>query len=164
MQSLISTDNNRIIRGSDIVFMTDDGVKFHIHSYFFTRESIYWRQILTGSDAPHHPLLRNYTATDPYIINDIDSPDFQTLIRVFYNIRYGDYSFFRLDEWLIILTFAHKWGFPHLKDLAKRYLGRLDYGVVERNCGVHCPRNVEEEHIDLTHSHRVYLVSCGHET
>ncbi|KAF7760428.1 hypothetical protein Agabi119p4_11104 [Agaricus bisporus var. burnettii] len=88
-KSFTPTPEDLIIRGADIVFMTDDGSKFHVHAYFFTRESVYWQQKLTGHNEPHHPLSKRYTPNDPYIIHDVDSHDFRKFLRVFYNMRYG---------------------------------------------------------------------------
>ncbi|EKM73834.1 hypothetical protein AGABI1DRAFT_134003 [Agaricus bisporus var. burnettii JB137-S8] len=162
-ESFTPVSKDIFIRGADIVFMTDDGAKFHVHSYFFTRESIYWQQKLTGHNEPHHPLSKHYTANDPYIIQDVDSHDFRKFLRVFYNTRYGDYSFFSNLDWVDILSIAHKWEFPHVKTLSKLYLGKMGYGVVERTCGVHCTRIVDDEMIDRSYPRQVYLISCGHE-
>ncbi|EKM73267.1 hypothetical protein AGABI1DRAFT_135191 [Agaricus bisporus var. burnettii JB137-S8] len=137
--------------------------KFHVHAYFFTRESVYWQQKLTGHNKPHHPLSKRYTPNDPYIIQDVDSRDLRKFLRVFYNTRYGDYSFFSKFDWVDILSIAHKWEFPQVKTLSKRYLGTMGYGVVERTCGVHCTRIVDDEMIDRSYPNQVYLISCGHE-
>ncbi|EKM73423.1 hypothetical protein AGABI1DRAFT_134800 [Agaricus bisporus var. burnettii JB137-S8] len=162
-ESFTSVPEDLIIRGADIVFMTDDGAKFHVHAYFFTRESVYWQQKLTGHNKPHHPLSKRYTPNDPYIIQDVDSRDLRKFLRVFYNTRYGDYSFFSKFDWIDILSIAHKWEFPQVKTLSKRYLGTMGYGVVERTCGVHCTRIVDDEMIDRSYPNQVYLISCGHE-
>ncbi|EKM73979.1 hypothetical protein AGABI1DRAFT_133790 [Agaricus bisporus var. burnettii JB137-S8] len=162
-ESFTSVPEDLIIRGADIVFMTDDRAKFHVHAYFFTRESVYWQQKLTGHNKPHHPLSKRYTPNDPYIIQDVDSRDLRKFLRVFYNTRYGDYSFFSKFDWIDILSIAHKWEFPQVKTLSKQYLGTMGYGVVERTCGVHCTRIVDDEMIDCSYPNQVYLISCGHE-
>ena len=162
-ESFTPVSEDLIIRGTDIVFMTDDGAKFHVHAYFFIRESVYWQQKLTGHNEPHHPLSKHYTPNDPYIIQDVDSRDFRKFLLVFYNTRYGDYSFFSKFDWVDILSIAHKWEFPQVKILSKRYLGQMGYGVVERTCGVHCTRIVDDEMIDHSYPNQVYLISCGHE-
>ncbi|KAF7762559.1 hypothetical protein Agabi119p4_9152 [Agaricus bisporus var. burnettii] len=86
-ESFTPIPKDLIIRGANIVFMTDDGSKFHVHAYFFTRESVYWQQKLTGHNEPHHPLSKRYTPNDPYIIQDVDSRDLRKFLRVFYNTR-----------------------------------------------------------------------------
>ncbi|XP_006459835.1 hypothetical protein AGABI2DRAFT_116777 [Agaricus bisporus var. bisporus H97] len=162
-ESFTPVSKDICIRGADIVFMTDNGAKFHVHSYFFTRESIYWQQKLTSHNKPHLPLSKHYTPNDPYIIQDVDSHDFRKFLRIFYNTRYGDYSFFSNLDWVDILSIAHKWEFPQVKILSKLYLGKLGYGVVERTCGVHCTRIIDDEMVDRSYPCQVYLILCGHE-
>jgi hypothetical protein len=63
---------------------------FRVHSYFFIRQSNYWKNELVGSVPAHReqadePLRKGNSLTDPVVIKDVKPADFVRLLDVIYN-------------------------------------------------------------------------------
>jgi len=109
------------IRGGDL-YISCGQTLYKIHSYFFLRESAYWRNELTGSaGSSDSPLTKGNKENAPYILEE--KPEvFEQFLWVFYNPKYGDYSKATAENWDTILRYSDKWDFPHIKELAIRHL------------------------------------------
>ncbi|KAI9428382.1 hypothetical protein H4582DRAFT_1788723, partial [Lactarius indigo] len=103
---------------ADAVFTTSDH-EFHVHSYFFIRESPYFRKLwkVVGSTA------ESRVAVGPYhvILNDVTTEEFTLLMWIFYNPHYSVYEA-TTREWTLILRLAQKWQFPEIEALCWREL------------------------------------------
>ncbi|KAI9432825.1 hypothetical protein H4582DRAFT_1789576, partial [Lactarius indigo] len=138
---------------ADATFETND-CTFHVHSYFFTRESPYFRRLwkIAGSttetpidlsdDGPI-PVENNTTAGPYYVaLNEVTTEEFELLLWVFYN---SDYSVYEATtrEWTLILRLAQQWEFPRVEALCWREL--LNIGLV-----AHSPLQVPRSHSSRT--------------
>ncbi|KAI9428966.1 hypothetical protein H4582DRAFT_1767233, partial [Lactarius indigo] len=113
--------------GADAIFATND-CTFHVHSYFFTRESPYFRRLwkVEGSMAEKPIDLSNdepisigndATATPYYVtLSKVTTKEFELLLWVFYN---PDYSVYEVTtrEWTLVLRLAQQWEFPRVEAL-----------------------------------------------
>ncbi|KAJ3557081.1 hypothetical protein NP233_g11832 [Leucocoprinus birnbaumii] len=105
---------------------------YRIHSHFFIRESKFWRDKLAGPTSPgDEPLLAGTSSTNAIILDERPS-DFDCLLYVFYNTKFGDYSQLTLKQWITIIRYATKWNFREVKELAIRYIVNFEMDVVDR--------------------------------
>ncbi|KAF9243218.1 hypothetical protein BU15DRAFT_86587 [Melanogaster broomeanus] len=108
------------LRGGDMTVLVENHL-YRIHSYFFERESLFFRQKLVGSNDED----RGSTDTNAYTLDDVKSEDFARFLWVFYNPKYSVYEA-PLDTWLSILKLANRWSFDNVKELS------LDIEPVEK--------------------------------
>ncbi|KAI9429937.1 hypothetical protein H4582DRAFT_1765193, partial [Lactarius indigo] len=112
---------------------------FHVHSYFFTCESPYFRRLwkIAGSTT-ETPInlsndglipVENDTTMGPYyvMLNEVTTEEFELLLWVFYNLDYSVYKA-TTREWTLILRLAQQWEFPRVEALCWREL--LNIGLV----------------------------------
>ncbi|KAI9431016.1 hypothetical protein H4582DRAFT_1761429, partial [Lactarius indigo] len=120
------------LANADATFETND-CTFHVHSYFFTCESPYFRRLwkVTGStvDTPidlsnEEPISDgNNTVAEPYyvVLSEVTTKEFELLLWVFYNPDYSVYEA-TAREWTLILRLAQCWEFPRVEALCWREL------------------------------------------
>ncbi|KAI9428508.1 hypothetical protein H4582DRAFT_1769332, partial [Lactarius indigo] len=113
--------------GADAIFATND-CTFHVHSYFFTCESPYFRRLwkVEGSTAEKPIDLSNdelisigndATATPYYVaLSKVTTKEFELLLWVFYNPDYSVYEA-TTREWTLVLRLAQQWEFPRVEAL-----------------------------------------------
>ncbi|ETW76132.1 hypothetical protein HETIRDRAFT_329914 [Heterobasidion irregulare TC 32-1] len=117
------------LQGGDIVFRVENFL-FRIHSYFFVRESPYFREKLPH---PSPPGSISYLTSDdnPFVLDGVSSTDFQRFLWVFYNPELSIYNA-SIEEWESILRLAHLWQFHKVKALAVRHLENIPMDAVQR--------------------------------
>ncbi|OAX40618.1 hypothetical protein K503DRAFT_714161 [Rhizopogon vinicolor AM-OR11-026] len=119
------------LRGGDLNVLVGNHL-YRVHSYFFYRESLVWRQMLEGpADSEDHG--PNDT---PFTLDDVKSEDFERFLWVIYNPEYSLYDA-PIETWLSILNLAHRWSFCNVKDLAIRELEKLDIDPIEKIAAYH---------------------------
>ncbi|KAG2146303.1 hypothetical protein DEU56DRAFT_731744 [Suillus clintonianus] len=141
------------LRGGDLNVLIGNHL-YRIHSYFFYRESLVWRQKL---DAP--PDSGEHGSTDasaPYTLDDVKSEDFERFLWVIYNPQYSVYDA-PVETWLSILNLAHRWNFCNIKDLAIRQIETLDIEPIEKIVAYH------EYKINKTLLIPAYIAMCKRE-
>ncbi|KAF7768693.1 hypothetical protein Agabi119p4_7936 [Agaricus bisporus var. burnettii] len=118
------------LRGGDLFFLLGH-VLYRVHSYFFLRESAFWKRELVGSStAPDAPLLQGNDSTNAIILEE-DPKDFDCFLWVFYNENLGDFSA-KLQDWITIMRYATRWDFPRIKDLAIQHLEKHEMNPIDR--------------------------------
>ncbi|KAF9228487.1 hypothetical protein BS17DRAFT_813405 [Gyrodon lividus] len=113
------------LRGGDITVLVENHL-YRIHSYFFDRESLFFRQKFNGS---HEEV--GSTDNNAYTLEDVKSEDFARFLWVFYNPKYSLYEA-PLETWLSILKLANRWGFDNIKELSVRELQKLEIEPIEK--------------------------------
>ncbi|KAH7908944.1 hypothetical protein BJ138DRAFT_1090366 [Hygrophoropsis aurantiaca] len=117
------------IRGGDMTVLVENHL-YRVHSYFFERESLFFRQKLTGSANDGDERLGS-SDLNAYTLDDVKSEDFARFLWVFYNPKYSLYDA-PLEVWLSILHLANRWSFISVKDLTIRELERLEIEPVDK--------------------------------
>ncbi|EGN92767.1 hypothetical protein SERLA73DRAFT_190617 [Serpula lacrymans var. lacrymans S7.3] len=116
------------IRTGDVSFLVENHL-FRVHSYFFERESIFFRQMLTGATPAGE--RSGSPDGDAYTLDDVRSEDFARFLWVFYNPKYSLYQA-PLENWLSVLHLANRWGFLSVKDLTVRELEKLTIEPIDK--------------------------------
>jgi hypothetical protein len=93
-------------------------ILFRVHSYFFTRESIAFQELIRENPG-QVPL--GSSPSSPLFLPDVSPEDLSTFLWVFYNPKLSIYTA-PFKEWMIILAFAVDWGFAEIEELALREL------------------------------------------
>ncbi|TDL18027.1 hypothetical protein BD410DRAFT_901088 [Rickenella mellea] len=117
------------LSGGDVVFKVENDL-FRVHSFFFTRESCVFRDMLT-MPRPAEEILEGSADENPIYLGGITSIDFQRLLWVFYNPTYSIYDA-DIDTWTSIISLANLWQMDQVKDLAIRELGKMDLPAVTK--------------------------------
>ncbi|KAJ2936054.1 hypothetical protein H1R20_g1040, partial [Candolleomyces eurysporus] len=117
------------IPSADLSFLLGH-VQFRVHRYFFERESAFFKGKLTTPMSPGAVRLGSSDA-DPLVLEDVRAEDFERLLWVFYNPRYSLYDA-KVDDWSVILSLAHRWGFAEVKSLAVRELEKKEFEPIDR--------------------------------
>ncbi|XP_006461446.1 hypothetical protein AGABI2DRAFT_118337 [Agaricus bisporus var. bisporus H97] len=98
---------------------------FRIHSFFFLRESLYWKNRLAGMASTgmthERPGFDENTALH---IEGVEAEDFAHFLQVFYNPRYDTYNT-SLANWETILRLATKWECPRIREIAVDHIDKL---------------------------------------
>ncbi|KAI6007560.1 hypothetical protein F5J12DRAFT_828932 [Pisolithus orientalis] len=111
------------LRGGDMTVLVENHL-YRIHSYFFDRESLFFRQkLLAGPSEDGDD--RGSSDNNAYTLDDVKSEDFARFLWVFYNPL-------PLDVWLSILRLATRWGFNNVKELTVRELEKLEIECVDK--------------------------------
>ncbi|KAH9053899.1 hypothetical protein EDB87DRAFT_1541776, partial [Lactarius vividus] len=117
--------------GADATFVIDNEA-FHVHSYFFTRESPFFRRLWNvPGDTTTNPI--NVEDTGPeeprgsyYCeLHDVTAQEFRNFLWVFYNPQYSVYRA-PVRQWAQILRLAQKWEFRDVGALCWRHLLGLE--------------------------------------
>ncbi|EGO26427.1 hypothetical protein SERLADRAFT_414470 [Serpula lacrymans var. lacrymans S7.9] len=108
------------ICSGDVKFLVENHL-FRVQKYFFERESVFFRNMFAEESAGH----------EPYVLRDVTSDDFASLLWVFYNPRYSLYNA-PIERWGSILNLANRWEFPEVKDLAVRELEKIKIDPVDK--------------------------------
>ncbi|KIY48026.1 hypothetical protein FISHEDRAFT_44045 [Fistulina hepatica ATCC 64428] len=117
------------LSGGDLFFLIQHTI-FRVHRYFYERESDFFRNILATPASPG--ALRQGTAEANAIVLDNITPDeFAKFNWVFYNPKYSLYNR-PVEDWTVILSLAHRWGFPEVHALAVRELEKLEFPDLDR--------------------------------
>ncbi|KAF8993836.1 hypothetical protein BDQ17DRAFT_114200 [Cyathus striatus] len=116
------------IPGGDFHLIAGNTTHFLVHTYFFLRESEYFRELL------HTPTGESRKASDPSSALSIDASadEFAMFLRVFYNPKYTYFDNMTTADWIVILNLAHKWRFSEVKALAIRELEKIEIDLVPR--------------------------------
>ncbi|KAL4068668.1 hypothetical protein V8B97DRAFT_1971031 [Scleroderma yunnanense] len=117
------------LRGGDMTVLVENHL-YRIHSYFFERESLFFRQkLLAGTTDDTEE--RGSSDSNAYSLEDVKSEDFSRFLWVFYNPKYSIYEA-PLETWLSILRLATRWGFHNIKELTVRELEKLEIESIEK--------------------------------
>lgn len=117
------------LRGGDMTVLVENHL-YRIHSYFFERESLFFRQKLIAGPSEDGE-DRGSSDSNHYTLDDVKSEDFSRFLWVFYNPKYSLYEA-PLDVWLSILRLATRWGFNNVKELSVRELEKLEIECVDK--------------------------------
>ncbi|KAA1470439.1 hypothetical protein DENSPDRAFT_699324 [Dentipellis sp. KUC8613] len=117
------------LEGGDVVFRVEDTL-FRLHSYFFLRESPWFRQKLPHPGSPGQK-VKGCSDDAPFVLDDAFSDDFARFIWVFYNPKYS-FRGVTVEDWVSILKLAHQWGFDEVKALCIRELEELEINPVRK--------------------------------
>ncbi|KAG2137431.1 uncharacterized protein EDB93DRAFT_1091189 [Suillus bovinus] len=121
------------LRGGDMNVLIGN-YHYRIHSHFFYRESLIWRQMLDASpDGGEHGTT---DAPSPFTLDDVKSEDFDRFLWVIYNPQYSLYDA-PAETWLSILDLAHRWNFCNIKDFAIRELEKLNIEPIDKIVAYH---------------------------
>ena len=111
--------------GGDL-FLLNDATLFRVHSYFFTRESRFWRNLLgntsKGREA-NNPI--DLHIDTPFVLPPVTAEHFASFLWVFYNPRFSIYETTQ-EIWLVIQSYAVMWDMQRVLDLAYRELRAYD--------------------------------------
>ncbi|EIN06746.1 hypothetical protein PUNSTDRAFT_54142 [Punctularia strigosozonata HHB-11173 SS5] len=116
--------------GADLVVLVQQ-ILFRVHSYFFERESIYFKHRLSCPTSPGQD-REGSSDTNPVILDDVSSEDFGRFVSVFYNPKYTLYDHMTVPEWTSVLRLAHYWQFREVKALSVRELQTHTIAPVEK--------------------------------
>lgn len=100
---------------------------YRIHSHFFERESLFFRQKFQSSEGEE----RGSSDNNAYTLDDVKSEDFARFLWVFYNPKYSLYEA-PLETWLSILHLANRWSFCNVKELTVRELEKIPIEPVDK--------------------------------
>ncbi|KAG9312167.1 hypothetical protein JVU11DRAFT_7458 [Chiua virens] len=117
------------LRGGDMTVLVENHL-YRIHSYFFDRESLFFRQKFSTSDSGAEE-GRGSTDSNAYTLEDVKSEDFARFLWVFYNPKYSVYEA-PLETWLSILKLANRWSFDSVKELSVRELEKIEIEPTEK--------------------------------
>jgi len=117
------------IRGGDMTVLVENHL-YRIHSYFFERESLFFRNKFASASENGEDRL-GATEEAPYSLEDVKSEDFARFLWVFYNPKYGQYDA-PLEWWLSILHLATRWQFDGVKELTIAALEQIEIEGVEK--------------------------------
>ncbi|XP_006461441.1 hypothetical protein AGABI2DRAFT_192943 [Agaricus bisporus var. bisporus H97] len=92
--------------------------RFRIHSFFFLRESAYWRDRIAG------PNQEGFDEHAPLLVEGVEAEDFARFLWIFYNTPFGYYNT-SLEHWETILHLATQWDFPNVRELAVKHIDEL---------------------------------------
>jgi len=141
------------LRGGDLNVLIGNH-HYRIHSFFFYRESLVWRQMLDASpDGGDHGTT---DSPSPFTLDDVKSEDFERFLWVIYNPQYSLYDA-PVETWLSILNLAHRWSFWNIKDLAIRELEKLNIEPIDKIVAYH------EYKINKTLLIPAYIAMCKRE-
>ncbi|KAF5354944.1 hypothetical protein D9756_005645 [Leucocoprinus leucothites] len=118
--------------GGDL-FLIVDHHSFRVHRYFFERESIYFKRMLTMPPSPGNK-RPGASESSAILLDDVKVDEFARFLWVFYNPKYSLYHT-SVAEWTTILSLAHRWSFAEVKALAvreleKKYMPDIDRVIV----------------------------------
>ncbi|KAG1758348.1 hypothetical protein EDD22DRAFT_910983 [Suillus occidentalis] len=114
------------IRGGDMTVLVENHL-YRIHSHFFERESLFFRQKFQSAEGEE----RGSSDNNAYTLDDVKSEDFARFLWVFYNPKYSLYEA-PLETWLSILHLANRWSFCNVKELTVRELEKLQIEPVDK--------------------------------
>lgn len=100
---------------------------YRIHSHFFERESLFFRQKFQSAEGEE----RGSSDNNAYTLDDVKSEDFARFLWVFYNPKYSLYEA-PLETWLSILHLANRWSFCNVKELTVRELEKIPIEPVDK--------------------------------
>ncbi|KAG2347417.1 hypothetical protein BDR05DRAFT_861539, partial [Suillus weaverae] len=114
------------IRGGDMTVLVENHL-YRIHSHFFERESLFFRQKFQSAEGEE----RGSSDNNAYTLDDVKSEDFARFLWVFYNPKYSLYEA-PLETWLSILRLANRWSFCNVKELTVRELEKIQIEPVDK--------------------------------
>ncbi|KAG1782003.1 hypothetical protein EV702DRAFT_961236 [Suillus placidus] len=114
------------IRGGDMTVLVENHL-YRIHSHFFERESLFFRQKFQSAEGEE----RGSSDNNAYTLDDVKSEDFARFLWVFYNPQYSLYEA-PLETWLSILRLANRWSFCNVKELTVRELEKIQIEPVDK--------------------------------
>jgi len=89
----ITQDPDYYLTGGDTFFIVSNFI-FKVHCYFFERESHHFQELLAKADNLLDPSVPSgRTITQGIRLQEIDAPDFQLFLSIFYNPRYSIYYY-----------------------------------------------------------------------
>ncbi|KAG0708636.1 hypothetical protein DFH29DRAFT_979301 [Suillus ampliporus] len=114
------------LRGGDMTVLVENHL-YRIHSHFFERESLFFRQKFQSAEGEE----RGSSDNNAYTLDDVKSEDFARFLWVFYNPKYSLYEA-PLETWLSILHLANRWSFCNVKELTVRELEKIQIEPVDK--------------------------------
>ncbi|KAH9485755.1 hypothetical protein JR316_0002670 [Psilocybe cubensis] len=117
------------INGGDL-YLVAGNTQYRVHSYFFERDSEYFRKKLNSHAPLSAPRLGSSDA-NAIIIKRAGPNEFEKLLWVFYNPKYSLYEA-TASEWITILKLACDYRFNEVKLLAIRGLEMSNLTTVQR--------------------------------
>ncbi|KAF8622947.1 hypothetical protein AX15_006622 [Amanita polypyramis BW_CC] len=99
---------------------------FRVHSYFFTRESLMFKQSLEAPDEGR----KGTSDSNALVLENTTAEQFATFLWLFYNPDFSRAT--TSEKWIIILDLAHRWAFPQVKALAISSLEGISLSLIER--------------------------------
>ncbi|KAH9060117.1 hypothetical protein EDB87DRAFT_1526199, partial [Lactarius vividus] len=119
------------LTGANATFVINNKT-FSVHSYFFTRESPFFRRLWNvPGDTTNAPIDVDSEELDeprgPYRceLDDVTPQEFRSFLWVFYNPHYSVYRA-PVRQWAQILRLAQKWEFRNIEALCWRELLGLE--------------------------------------
>ncbi|KDQ53627.1 hypothetical protein JAAARDRAFT_86737, partial [Jaapia argillacea MUCL 33604] len=96
-----------------VVFLVEDTL-FRLHSFFFKRDSEYFRNLFSqhGSSSEAHPVR----------LDGVSVANLETFLGVLYPSDFSKRTATTADEWTSVLALATKWSFTTIRSLAIREL------------------------------------------
>ncbi|KDQ59001.1 hypothetical protein JAAARDRAFT_33729 [Jaapia argillacea MUCL 33604] len=96
-----------------MVFFLVEDTLFKVHSFFFERDSEYFRTMfrLHGSSSESRP-----------IVLDVSISSFESFLGVLYPVHFAQHVATTANEWIAILALATEWSFATIRTLAIREL------------------------------------------
>ncbi|KDQ58990.1 hypothetical protein JAAARDRAFT_649751 [Jaapia argillacea MUCL 33604] len=96
------------------VFFLVDRRLFKVHSFFFERNSAYFRTLLSEN--------RQSSDSNPILLDDVAAVDFQRFLRMLYPTQFDKHSAITKEEWVSVLLLATAWDFTSIRTVAIREL------------------------------------------
>ncbi|KII86831.1 hypothetical protein PLICRDRAFT_177560 [Plicaturopsis crispa FD-325 SS-3] len=125
----ITPDREYFWEDGDILFDVEN-TSFRVHSFWFKRDVT---KFPLPAPLSREELYRAPPGTPRYHckVSDAPSAHFALLLWVFYNRTLSVYEA-SIDDWVIILGLANRWGFHQVKQLVVRELERKDMDPITR--------------------------------
>jgi len=103
------------LEDGNITFLVENDL-FRVHRYFFVRESVVFRDMLSSPSEPQTG-VEGLSDDKPIVLPDVTSTDFASMLWMFYNDRYADYTA-SPETWFSIMALAHRWQFETMLERA----------------------------------------------
>ncbi|PPQ78589.1 hypothetical protein CVT25_010565 [Psilocybe cyanescens] len=116
------------ISGGDLHLLAGN-IQYRVHSYFFERDSDYFKHKLNAPAPPNAPRPGS-SDTNAIVIKNAGPTEFEKLLWVFYNPKYSLYEA-TSSEWITILKLACEYKFHEVKLLAIRGLEMGNLSIVK---------------------------------
>ncbi|EIW74591.1 hypothetical protein CONPUDRAFT_93794 [Coniophora puteana RWD-64-598 SS2] len=125
--SSMRTHDVYFIPSGDVVFLVENRM-FKVHSYFFSRESVYFYNLLRGQ--PYRDPIAGLPHISYFKVDTASAAEFTQFLWVFYDPAYKRET--TVPHWSVILKFAKCWGFANIEALAIYELEKRDIEPIEK--------------------------------
>ena len=104
--------------GGDLYIITK-AIRFHVHKYFFKRESAHFRTIFEIT-----PLVGSSPDFALDLSHEIKPDEFELFLSVMYNLKYNIYNL-SMGQWFNIQIYAGIWQFPEMYSLTEQEIEKI---------------------------------------